>query len=126
MQKFKKRLKCEHCKRVISEEEQRALHGQILCEDCYMDLLSPPRICDPWAVHSAKTFLKTTTADLKLTPVQQKIVDIFQEEGPQKPADLGKRLQIKEADLERDIAALRHMEKIRGELKEGKKLIRLW
>jgi hypothetical protein len=29
-------------------------------------------------------------------------------------------------DFERDIAALRHMEKIRGELRGGKKLIRLW
>ena len=32
----------------------------------------------------------------------------------------------KETDIERDIAALRHMEKIRGELRGGKKLIRLW
>ena len=119
-------MKCERCKRVIPEGEQMVLHGQILCEDCYMDLLSPPKICDPWAVYSAKTFLKAGTGDLNLTPVQQKIVDILQDEGPQKPAKLCKRLQVKEADIERDIAALRHMEKIRGELKDGKKLIRLW
>ena len=126
MQKFKKRLKCENCKRVISEEEQRALHGQILCEDCYMDLLSPLRVCDPWAVHSAKTFVKEEAAVLKLTPVQQKIIEILQNEGPQEPENLCERLQIKKTDIERDIAALRHMEKIRGELRGGKKLIRLW
>ncbi len=28
------------------------------CEDCYMDLLSPSKACNPWAVHSAKTFPK--------------------------------------------------------------------
>ena len=102
------------------------LHGQILCEDCYMDLLSPPRICDPWAVHSAKVFQNNGITDIELSPIQQKIVDILQEKGPQEPANLCERLQIKETDLERDIAALRHMEKIRGELKEGKRMIRLW
>jgi len=51
---------------------------------------------------------------------------MLQEEGPQEPANLCERLQIKETDLERNIAALRHMEKIRGELKGGKKLIRLF
>jgi len=29
-------------------------------------------------------------------------------------------------DFEREIAALRHMEKVRGELRVGKKYIRLW
>ncbi len=102
------------------------LHGQVLCEDCYMDLLSPPRACDPWAVHSAKTFLKNGSSEINLSPVQQKILEILQDEGPQEGKDLCGRLQIKDTDLERDIAALRHMEKIRGELKDGKKLIRLW
>ena len=119
-------MQCERCKSVIPEGEQKELHGQILCEDCYMDFLSPPKVCDPWAVHSARTFLKNGSADLELTPIQQKIVAILQDEGSQEPANLCDRLQIKETDLERDIAALRHMEKIRGELKGGKKLICLW
>jgi hypothetical protein len=72
------------------------------------------------------TFVKGTAADLKLTPVQQKIVDILQHDGPQEPANLCASLQIKYTDLERDIAALRHMQKIRGALIGGKKLIRLW
>ena len=96
--KVKKTMKCERCKTVVPEGEQRALHGQILCEDCYMDLLSPLRVCDPWAVHSAMTFVKGAAADLKLTPVQQKIVDILQHEGPQEPENLCERLQIKETE----------------------------
>ena len=59
-------MQCERCKSLIPEGEQMELHGQILCEDCYMDLLSPPRICDPWAVHSAMNFLKISDFDLKL------------------------------------------------------------
>ena len=119
-------MKCDRCKSNVPEGEQRALHGQILCEDCYMDLLSPLRACDPWAVHSAKTFVKEEAAVLKLTTIQQQIVDILQNEGPQESENLCKRLHVKETDIERDIAALRHMEKIRGELRGGKKMIRLW
>ncbi len=119
-------MKCERCKTVVTEGEKRALHGQTLCEDCYMDLLSPLRVCDPWAVHSAKSFVKEEAAVLKLTAVQQKIIEILQNEGPQEPENLCERLKIKKTDIERDIAALRHMEKIRGELMGGKKFIRLW
>jgi hypothetical protein len=53
-------------------------------------------------------------------------VGILQNDGPQEPANLCASLQIKYTDLERDIAALRHMQKIRGALIGGKKLIRLW
>jgi hypothetical protein len=40
--------------------------------------------------------------------------------------NLAQRLKIKLSDLEREIAALRHMEKVRGALKNGKKIICLW
>jgi hypothetical protein len=119
-------MRCERCKMVVPAGEQRSLHRQILCEDCYMDLLSPLKACDPWAVHSAMTYLKGSAADLELTPVQQKIVAILQNDGPQEPANLSARLQIKYSDLERNLATLRHMQKIRAELIGGKKLIRLW
>ena len=36
------------------------------------------------------------------------------------------RLNISPMDLEREIAALRHMEKVRGELREGKKYLKVW
>jgi DNA-binding MarR family transcriptional regulator len=72
------------------------------------------------------TSVKAAAADLELTPVQQKIVAILQNDGPQEPANLGARLHIKHTDLERNLATLRHMQKIRGELIGGKKLIRLW
>ena len=102
------------------------LHGQVLCEDCCMDLLSPAKACDPWAVYSAKTFLKNDSSGLDLTPVQQRILEILQGEGPQERTTLCERLQLKEADLERELATLRHVEKIRGELRDGKKRICLW
>ncbi len=119
-------MQCDRCKSVIPEGEEMELHGQVLCEDCYMDLLSPLRACDPWAVHSAKTFLKNGSSELNLSSVQQKMLEILQDEGPQERANLCEKLKIKETDLERDLATLRHMEIIRGELKGGEILICLW
>lgn len=119
-------MECERCKSVVPDKEARELYGQMLCEDCYMDLLSPTRACDPWAVHSAKTLAQNEGTELELDPLQDKILSTIREEGPQPFTNLCERLQIREADLEKAIAALRHMEKVRGELREGKKFIRLW
>lgn len=102
------------------------LHGRMLCEDCYMDALSPARACDPWAVHSAKSFLKEDPSPLQLNKVQERILQALRETGGLEPKELSERLQMKPSDLEREVVALRHMEKVRGELREGKKVIRLW
>jgi hypothetical protein len=119
-------MKCEKCGDAIETGEEREHHGQILCEDCYMDALSPARTCDPWAVHSAKSFVNKDGKGPEVTPIQARILDILSETGGVEPSVLVERLGIKPSDLEREIAALRHMEKVRGQLKQGKRIIRLW
>jgi len=119
-------MECERCKETIKKGEEREHHGQILCEDCYMDLLSPARTCDPWAVHSAQTLAKKNGGRLVLTEIQIKILEFVKEVGGAEPDVIAERLQIKPADLEREVAALRHMEKIRGELRQGKKFLLPW
>jgi hypothetical protein len=119
-------MQCEKCKIDITAGEDRQLHGQHLCEDCYMELLSPAKACEPWAVYSAKSFAKNQDYESQLTPLQKEILAVLRKDGPAEPGTIVARLQIKEPDLEREIATLRHMEKIRGEIKEGKRVIRLW
>ncbi|NOX80416.1 MAG: hypothetical protein GXP57_04905, partial [Deltaproteobacteria bacterium] len=41
-------------------------------------------------------------------------------------ADLAERLAVKTGDVEREIAALRHMEKVRATLRDGQKIIIPW
>jgi hypothetical protein len=118
-------MECSQCKESIKTGEEREFHGRLLCEDCYMDALSPARTCDPWAVHSAKSFQKET-GTAEVNPTQAGILEYLKETGGAEFPRIVERLQIKPADLEREIAALRHMEKIRAELREGKKVIRLW
>ena len=119
-------MECEKCGDLIEHGDERELHGRTLCEDCYMDTLSPAKTCDPWAVHSARSFTRQGGEALQLNPTQRKILEILKETGGVEPKDLAERLQIKPADLERELAALRHIEKIRGAMVGGKKVIRLW
>jgi len=119
-------MRCDRCRENIEEGEEKELHGQTLCEDCYIDTLSPAKACDPWAVYSAKSFSKEDAPTVEITETQSKILQILKETGGAEPRIILERLQIKPSDLEREIATLRHMEKVRGELREGKKILRLW
>jgi hypothetical protein len=121
-------MQCELCKTIIEPEDVREHGGRILCEDCYMDALSPVKACDPWAVHSAKSFERHTGQTVQLTSVQSEILRILKDEGPMAPLRLlerlGGRLTLK--DLEREFAVLRHMEKVRGEKHQDGVVLRLW
>jgi len=119
-------MQCDKCKENIRAGEERELHGQTLCEDCYIDVLSPAKACDPWAVHSAKSFAKEHNFNIEVTVTQSKILQFLKDTGGAESGVITEKLQIKLSDLEREIATLRHMEKVKGELREGKKFIRLW
>lgn len=117
---------CERCKADVTEEEIHEHLGQKLCDDCYMDALSPAKACDPWAVHAAKSFVEKYGQEPMLNSVQTRIMDIVKREDKIEPGSLVQKLKIKPADLERELATLRHMEMIRGALEHGKKLIKPW
>jgi hypothetical protein len=119
-------MQCERCKAVIKDGEEKDLYGQVLCEECYMDILSPVKACDPWAVYSAKTFAEKHGSELQLNQVQGKILEFLRKEGPTEMDKLSDRLQIGMKNLERELATLRHMEKVRGELRDKRRFIRLW
>ena len=119
-------MKCEKCNETISEGDERDFHGRTICEDCYLDTLSPAKACDPWAVFCAKSFADNNDTPPALSDNQSKILNLLKETGGSEVNTISERLSIKPADLERDIATLRHMEKLRGELKNGTKIIRLW
>ena len=93
-----------------------------------MEVLSPMKTCDPWAVHSATTYEKHAGKNRTLTPNQSKMLELLKEKGAMEPkqllAKMGSNLTLK--DLEREFATLRHMEKARGEKQGDKLLWRLW
>ena len=119
-------MKCDKCSQPIDSEEAREHNGRTLCEDCYMDALSPARACDPWAVYTAKSTLERGGTGATLTAAQERILRILEETEGIEPGELMERIGLQQADFEREIAALRHMEMLRAEMRDGVKVIRLW
>ncbi len=121
-------MQCDRCKANVPAGEQNEHLGQILCEDCYMDALSPVRTCDPWAVHSAKTFEAQIGGQANFSDLQDKILGILKETGGIERHELLQRIGggLSDADLDRAFAPLRHMEKARAEKRGNKVFLRLW
>jgi hypothetical protein len=121
-------MKCDQCHSDIAPGEEKEYLGQTLCEDCYMDSLSPVKTCDPWAVHSAKSLEKYSAGSSTLTPIQSKILEILERTGGLEPPallrEIGEKMTLKE--LEREFSSLRHMEKARGEKRGDRIFWRVW
>jgi ribosome-binding protein aMBF1 (putative translation factor) len=115
-------MNCEKCGCEIPEDEEMDFKGRTVCEDCYMDILSPTRACDPWAVHSAKNMGELPgDGPPQMTDTQKKILRTLREAGGLTLSDLSTRIELPERDTERELATLRHMEKIGGEIRDDKK-----
>ena len=103
---------CENCGKKIEEPYEHL--GRNYCEDCYMDILSPPKACDPWAVYAAKRSLQSNDKFSTLTPLQHRIVDYAKAKAEVTAKDLTERLGLTEEEFKREFAVLRHMEVLRG------------
>lgn len=119
-------MKCDRCGEQIPTGEETEHNSQILCEECYMQALSPSRACDPWAVRSAQMLSQKQEARVVLRPIQSLILQVLRENGGLEPSALAKKVDMKLPELERELATLRHMERIRGKRQAGKTLIILW
>lgn len=104
-------MKCEKCGVEFSSEDKFEHSGQTLCEDCYLDIVTIPKTCDPWAVHSAKN---TALISDGLTAEQQEILDLIKNNRPLTAEEICTELSINSNELQRNFATLRHMELARG------------
>jgi hypothetical protein len=116
---------CARCKADLDPSEAREHQGQILCEDCYLDAMSPTVVCDPWAVHTAKS-LKDLPGGQNLTPLLQKLYDLVKAKGEVPILEAAAHLGLSEEDLRREFAPLRHMEKLRACKKDDAVLLTLF
>jgi hypothetical protein len=113
-------FKCTNCRKEIEKQQGFEYQGNIFCEGCAMDILSPPKACDPWAVHSAETSLRGKDKLSTLTPLQNSIVDYIEKKGEATSEELIQNLNLTEEKLRREFAVLRHMEVLKATKKEEK------
>ncbi len=111
---------CAKCGAACEAAEAREYAGRLLCEDCYMEVLSPLRTCDPWAVHTARS-LKDLPGGHTLTPLQQRLYDLVKAKREVPIPELAASLNLTEEELRREFAPLRHMEMLRA-CKKGERI----
>jgi DNA-directed RNA polymerase subunit RPC12/RpoP len=119
-------FQCARCGKEVETSRGFEHRGNFYCEECYMDILSPPKACDPWAIYSAKSFLKGKENFSGLTPQQVKIVNYIREKKEVTAEEMKEDLNITERELKWEFAVLRHMEVLAATKREGKILYRLF
>jgi hypothetical protein len=114
---------CKKCNKQIKQGDEMNYNGKTMCEDCYIDTLSPTRTCDPWAVYTAKSF---SGKDAVFNAAQTKILKILKETEGVEFSVLVEMLRMEPDEVKREFATLRHMEKARGEMRDNKTVLCLW
>lgn len=104
---------CTRCGAGLQGEEPRGYFGEVLCEDCYVEALSPLRTCDPWAVHCARSD-KDLPGGLTLTTRQQQLYELVKERGEVSSLAAASALGVSEDEVRREFAVLRHLEMLRA------------
>lgn len=119
-------MECSICKESIEDGDEREHNNKILCEDCYIDVLSPAKFCDPWADYAAKSFAKNNP-ESALSQNQILIMDTIRDRGEVDPLFLAEQLKdkISPQDGERECAALHRMGKILIQNNNGNVILKL-
>jgi hypothetical protein len=116
-------VKCQRCQRDIPEDETYSYLSETLCDECYMDAMSPAKACDPWAVYSATRTRQSAGLEgvEGLTDEQKDICEFIKSKGRATAAEVMANFSITQQELEKVVATLRHCELVRGQ-KEGDKV----
>lgn len=117
---------CDRCGSQVIDGDEIEYHGQDLCETCYMDALSPVRACDPWAVRSAMSMAQRVTGEWQVNEKQVRILALLKDTGGADLETISSRLGMSAVVIMRELAALRHMEKVRAAMKNGRKIFVTW
>jgi hypothetical protein len=107
-------MQCDRCGTALAAEENVGRGGQTLCEDCLMDVLSPAKACDPWAVKLAKG-AKDSGGTGELKGLEKALYDLVLKRGRVPKDDLSSLLGVRPTEVNRAFSVLRHMELLRGE-----------
>lgn len=107
---------CGKCAAAVAEDSVHEHVGLSLCDDCYIDAVSAPKTCDPWAVYSAT---RTVSKGESLTSDQQRILDVVTARGPLTLDQICRELTLSEQDFRSNFSTLRHMELAQACKKEG-------
>ncbi len=114
-------MQCHNCGAEITGEEVHRYGDKLFCEDCYIELISTPKACNPMSVRSArltreKMGQKGTEG---LLPLQKEIYDYLKENKAVLREKVALHFNLTEKEMENHFAVLRHCELARAFKKDN-------
>ena len=117
-------MECQRCGTRLAAGEGREHDGKNLCDDCFISALDPPKACDPWAIHLAKS--DKGRSGLQLTSNQRQLYDLVKKRGIISFPEAASLLGVDEDEVRREFATLRHLELLRAHKQRQQVLIALF
>ena len=113
--------RCSRCGTEVPEDEAYPYQGLTLCEDCYIDAISPDRECDPWA--SYLSAYERKGAGLKgvdgLSEVQKKVYQFIKNGGRVTREEVMAQFDLSAADLLPQLKVLMYAELVKEHSESG-------
>ena len=110
-------MKCNRCSKEIPADEIHSYLGHTLCEDCYIEAISPEKHCDPWATYLSSRE-RGTTGIAALSDMQKAIHEFIKNEGKATREEIMARFRLSAEDLDPHLNVLMHSEMAK-EVSEG-------
>ncbi len=114
-------MKCNRCGREILADESHSHQGQTLCDDCYMDVISQEKTCDPWG-----TYLSTRSRERAgqkgvegLTDMEEKVYEFVKSSGRATREEVMAKFGLSAKDLAPQLNVLMHSELIKEHSEGG-------
>ena len=109
-------MKCDRCQQEISGNDC-FVHGSLsLCEDCYLEEVSKPQVCDPWAAYNAQSVRENMglEGEAGLTELQKALYQFVKEKGKVSVDEILAAFDLSQNELMTSFAVLRHCSLVRG------------
>ena len=109
-------MKCSRCGREITKEEGHPYQGKVLCDDCYMDVMSSQeKTCDPWATYLSSRDTKGPAQKgvAALTESERAIYEFIKSKGRATRKQVMTKFKLSEQDLGPQLHVLMHAEMIK-------------
>lgn len=109
-------MRCDHCQQKFTEEEHYNHGSQALCENCYLEAVGKPRVCDPWAAYNAQSLRENMglKGEAGLTELQKAMYDFVKGRGHVSMDEILETFALSPRELETSFAVLRHCALVRA------------
>ena len=100
-------MKCSRCGQEIPANEAHSHQGQSLCEDCYIEVISPEKHCDPWATYLSSRESGATGVS-SLSDFQKAIHQFIKDQGKATREEVMAKFRLSADDMEPHLNVMRH------------------